>query len=461
MTAVMRAMPAASGPRVLRIGLIQAGKVVEDRIIKQRSTVTAGPSEKSAFVIPDPGLAAFGPSFPLFELVGQDYHLTLCDGMTGRVAMLGESRDLGALRGQARRSPSGAHQIKLSEDARGKVVVGETTFLFQFVAPLPVQPRPQLPASATSSVADSIDWTMTLVAAISFLFHFGAIGSLYSDWADKILPDEANVQGLVASIRLPPPPAAEAPKDDPVEQPVDKPQDPKPTQSPRPTDGGRVAQNRQPPGHVSESDAASISRRLAEMDVAVIGVTSVGPSTRSVIDSGDIPTGPMDVFARSNAGATQRGPGELKLNGGDPMARGNKPTLADGVNTNAVKEAAANVATDRAPPKATVSGSAVPSGSRINGADRVISLARAKARACYQAGLATNPDMEGSVSFSLSVSSSGSVSSASASPSGTLSSSVASCVKGALTSLSFDAPEGGGSSTISGSFKFLNANKGK
>src|SRR5262249_33977903 len=65
MTAVMRAMPQVTGPKVLRIGLVQGGKVIEERVIKQRTSVTIGPSEKSMFVIPS---RAIPPSFKLFEL---------------------------------------------------------------------------------------------------------------------------------------------------------------------------------------------------------------------------------------------------------------------------------------------------------------------------------------------------------------------------------------------------------
>jgi hypothetical protein len=58
MTAVMRAMPQATGPKVLRIGLVQGGKVIEERVIKQRTHVTIGPSEKSMFVIPSKNFPA-------------------------------------------------------------------------------------------------------------------------------------------------------------------------------------------------------------------------------------------------------------------------------------------------------------------------------------------------------------------------------------------------------------------
>src|SRR3982751_3654050 len=83
MTAVMRAV-AATGPKVLRIGLVQSGRVIEERIIKQRTHVTVGPHEKNMFVVAAGNLPA---TFRLFELVGTDYCLNFLEGMTGRVAL--------------------------------------------------------------------------------------------------------------------------------------------------------------------------------------------------------------------------------------------------------------------------------------------------------------------------------------------------------------------------------------
>src|SRR2546423_15502492 len=84
MTAVMRAVAQAQGPKVLRIGIVQAGRVVEERIIKQRTTVTVGQSEKAMFVIPSQNLPS---PFKLFELIGADYYLNWVDGMQGRLAL--------------------------------------------------------------------------------------------------------------------------------------------------------------------------------------------------------------------------------------------------------------------------------------------------------------------------------------------------------------------------------------
>src|SRR5438132_1127425 len=116
MTAVMRAV-AATGPKVLRIGLVQSGRVIEERIIKQRTHVTVGPNEKNMFVVTAGNLPA---SFRLFELVGSDYTLNFLEGMTGRVALPTGISDLAVLKGQARKNQQGAYQIRLTDDSRGK-----------------------------------------------------------------------------------------------------------------------------------------------------------------------------------------------------------------------------------------------------------------------------------------------------------------------------------------------------
>ncbi|MFH1437710.1 MAG: energy transducer TonB, partial [Pseudomonadota bacterium] len=62
-------MPAsrAAAPRVLRIGVIQGGKIVEEQIARRRENVSIGQSEKNTFVIPHPKLPG---KFVLFEVKG-------------------------------------------------------------------------------------------------------------------------------------------------------------------------------------------------------------------------------------------------------------------------------------------------------------------------------------------------------------------------------------------------------
>ena len=146
MTMAMEAVQTRpSGPKVLRIGLIQGGKIVEERIIRKRETVTVGASEKNHFVIQAQGLSS---RFELFQLVGNDYILNFTDQMRGRVGLAAGVKELDELRKSGARKAQGYYQVKLTESSRGKVVIGDTTLLFQFVTPPPVQPRPQLPAAA-------------------------------------------------------------------------------------------------------------------------------------------------------------------------------------------------------------------------------------------------------------------------------------------------------------------------
>lgn len=466
MTAVMRAVSVQTGPKVLRIGLVQGGKVIEERVIKQRTHVTVGPSEKNTFVVLGPNLPA---TFRLFELVENGYSLNFLEGMTGRIALQTGPTDLQALKGSAKRGANGAYQVRLTEDARGKIVVGETTFLFQFVAPPPVQPRPQLPASVKSGLADRIDWSMTIIAAFSFLFHFGAIGTFYSDWADKVVDDEASVGGLVDRINhLPPPPPVEEPKTD--DKPDDNAKDQAKDQPKQASNAGKPSggpQNAPGKGQpMSDKQGAALLAKLEQMDAATIGALSNNSSaTAGVLKDGNVPTGQLDQFANSNAGVGSSGPGGLKLGGpgGGPVTPGQGGGgLASVGGGKAGDGTTGTSGTGQAvaPPKANVSGGGSVSVGKISGADRVLAGARGRVRACYQSGLGSNPDMEGRASFTLSVSGSGSVSSANVSPSGTLSGGVISCIKGVLSGLSFDPPEGG-AATVSGSFNFVNSSKGK
>src|SRR6188768_394475 len=123
----------------------------------EHTTIPLGVSEQNMFVISASHVPA---TFRLFELVGNEYHLNFLDGMSGRIALPTGIFELSALKRQARRAKQGTHQIRLSEDSRGKVVIGATTFLFQFVSCPPIQAKPQLPVAALRR-ASALDWNTT------------------------------------------------------------------------------------------------------------------------------------------------------------------------------------------------------------------------------------------------------------------------------------------------------------
>jgi len=439
MTAVMRAVAANAGPKVLRIGVVQAGRVAEERIIKQRTHVTVGASEKNMFVVSTQNLP---PTFRVFELVGNDYHLNFLDGMTGRIALPTGISDLNMLKGQAKRNAQGAYQVRLTEDSRGKVVIGDTTFLFQFVAPPPIQPKPQLPVAVLRG-ASSIDWNTTIIAALSFLCHFMALGAIYSDWLDPVIDDEVSVAGLIDSLKSlpPPPPVEEKPEEKPDE--TAKPEKAEPAKAAAATAAPAGAKG--PAAPMSAKETAALSNELDKIDMAVLAFAGTGPATAGVLKNGEVPTGSLDQAAASAAAVGAGGDLSLKGGGGSirPGATGGglagigstgRGTGTEGTGTGAKVEG----------PKgnASVGGAAV-SGGTVSNAARVVAGMRAGFRNCYQRGLAENPDAAGGIRLTIRVGAGGEVAGVTPSSSGNLPASVVSCVVARAQAAQFDPPEGG------------------
>jgi hypothetical protein len=137
---------AAQQSKVLRVGVIQGGKIVEERVIGARQAVTIGTSTKNAIIVPQSNLPA---SVTVFAWQGDRYLLCFEDGMDGRIQGPQGAADFGALvsQGMAKKEGRG-HAVQVGEDQRGKITLGEVTLLWQFVTPPPEPPRPALPPNA-------------------------------------------------------------------------------------------------------------------------------------------------------------------------------------------------------------------------------------------------------------------------------------------------------------------------
>src|SRR5262245_8876295 len=178
--------PALALPKILRIGIIQGGKIVEERLVRKRDNVTVGQSTRNTFVIPTDALPR---SFLLFEVSGHThgYSLNFTDGMDGRISLGDQVLSLADIKSQGRAQRRGpVWHLPLNDKARGKVVIGDATILFQFVAPPPPQPRPQLPPSVRGSIAQTLDWGLIALLGMSLLAHFGFVAYLRTvDWPRK------------------------------------------------------------------------------------------------------------------------------------------------------------------------------------------------------------------------------------------------------------------------------------
>lgn len=447
MTAAMRAVMTTAGPKVLRIGLVERGKVTEERVLEQRSHVTVGPSEKSMFVL---SAKAIPSNHKLFELVGGDYVLNLLEGMTGRIALDTGITDLATLRGRGKR-------VTLTDDARGKLVIGETTLLFQFVAPPPTQLRPQLPASVKSGV--HVDWTTTVIAAFSFLMHFGLVGTIWSDPYDRDLGARAlelsQLAEKVAALPAPPPETKEDPDaaDIAASTAIATAEAPKEAAKRTSTQGSAWIQpnGAGPKAQMSDMQASRLSSQLDTLNVSMQSVLNgAGESTNDVLDPNSaIPT--FDNVSKANVAA---GPGSLHM--GSPGYSGRPgdagaPSLAQVGDTGEKdKRADGGEAVRTRGPKTgntSVGGPAI-AGGTVPGAGAVVAGMAATFRACYNHELVTNPDMAGTVRITASIGPAGEVKSVSASGGGSLSGTLIGCVQGRVAGAQFSPPDSGGATLV-------------
>lgn len=135
--------PSKALPKVLRIGVVQDGKIVQERLIRAGDPVTVGQGARNTFVYPG---TVLGNGHTLFVPSGTSYTLAVPDSVEGKISWKDGIRDLSDLRAKGEMQKRGeVWHLPLNENVRGKVSVGAVTMLFQFV---PAPPEPVRAVSA-------------------------------------------------------------------------------------------------------------------------------------------------------------------------------------------------------------------------------------------------------------------------------------------------------------------------
>ncbi len=457
--AMTRAMAAVdykpAGGRVLRIGVIQNGKIVEERVMMKRETVSVGTSERATFVVFAQGLSS---KFEVFQLVGDDYILNFTPEMHGRVGMPEGVKELEELRstGAARQSGQ-VWQIKLNDNSRGKIVIGDTTLLFQFVAKPPVAPRPQLPSAAQSGVIKSIDWVFTAFLLLSFMSHFGFVVYLENaDWPlDKGMDFDPN--SLAARLIFEAPPEPETKES--TEEATDKGKEAAEEAKPQP----KQSKKEDSPGPAKdrgESSAETQARIVEEASQAaeqlLLGALSSGELGGAFADvlRGGVPVGNAeDVLAQAQgvgvANGASGGVLRTRSGGGQGSGVGGLGGLARAGGDGATAQQGEGGAVVE---RRVTGMTSVGSGGDIGGSGdfdsqlvaREIRKRLGQIKSCYERELRRNPTLSGKVSVEFTIQESGSVSGAKAVENSTGDAAVASCVVGVISRFRFNpGPEGG------------------
>lgn len=437
--------PAVAKTRILRIGIVQAGRIVEERLIRKRDNISVGWSPRATFAVPSETLPK---QWLLFEANPRGYIAHFADTMDARIAVGNEVVSLAQLKqaGRLRRQGASSRYL-LDERSRGKVTLGDLSILFQFVTPPPPQPRPQLPASVRGSLFTGMDWVYTAIASASFLAHLIFVIYLRSvDWPRK--PDIEEIPDRFVQMVVkakPPEPPKEITNND--EKKDDELKVEKKTAS--------TSANKAPKKEISAEEKARLDAerraRLAEQVrntgiLKLLGAKADGSgSIADVLGKGDVDRDQEKAF---------QGVGGLTVATGDAALRGVKSgTGGSGkvANISGLRGAGsiAGGDTGAGSTEKRITGIVKSEAPAVDGAldpslvSKEVRTRIGAIKACYERALKRNPNLSGKVKVRWTITAAGTVSAVEIEEDSMGDSEVASCIKGLVSRWRFPAPSGG------------------
>ena len=435
----------AAKVRVLRIGIVQGGRIIEERLIRRRENISIGWSSKATFAVPSEALPK---QWLLFEITPKGYVVRFADAMDARIAVGNEVISLAQLKQAGRiRQQGTAWLLLLDERSRGKISVGDLTILFQFVTPPPQQPRPRLPASVRGSWTTGLDWVFTVIASVSFVTHLAFIMYLRNvDWPRK--PDIEEIPDrfvqMVVKAKPPEPPKTQTTKDEKSED-----------KTPDKTVASASSAKKAPKKEISSEEKARIDAerraRLAEQVrntgiLKLLGARADGSgSIADVLGKGDVDRDQEKAF---------QGVGGLTVATSDASLRGVKSgtggsgKVAD-IGSLRGSGTIAGGSTGAGATEKRVSGVVKSEAPAVDGElDPALVSKEVRARigavkACYERALKRNPNLSGKIKVRWTITAAGTVSGVDIADDSMGDSEVSSCIKQLVARWRFPAPAGG------------------
>lgn len=215
----------------LRLGVIERGKLVEERVFKKGEEITLGRSSQNTWVIED---EQFPAKHRLFQWKDGSYTLHLPNPSRAKISSSKGIQELGTPSSEISAETPESEAFVLCAEMRGKIQISKTTLLFQFVpapaeakeAPLPVQLRGWRLKS---------DWIYASAMLLSLVGHSGALAYIsYHGPTPAELSDSSRFQPKQTEtsplLVVPPPPTEPS-----LPSIVENKPTPSPTRRPRPT----------------------------------------------------------------------------------------------------------------------------------------------------------------------------------------------------------------------------------
>ena len=438
--------------KVLRIGVLESGRIIEERLVRQRRAVTVGRSARDTQMVPD-GEMTPARSLRVFDQRNGRWWLRCPDGTEVRLSGEGGVEDLESLRRTGIAVRRGAvWRVPLSERSRGRLQIGDLTLLFQFVTPPPRAAKVTLPAAVRGSWARRIDWPLVMILLLSTFLQGGAVGSLVvQDW-----PDTPTRRGTIPDqfVRLfpPPAPAVEKPKPPPeagpaaAAEPAKKPAERKPA-------------DKQAPATEAEAEASARDRaqRKARLAATVREKTLIKVLTAK----GGSGLGVFQDSLRLGAGRTNIDRAFAAAGGvthasalTERSHRGPRPGAGSAVGIGTLKGGVPAGPTPSGPkrktelraPKLKTGPIAASTGSGRLPKGAIAAVVRSRLRSvqsCYERALKQQPDLGGKLTVEFTVGTTGRVTSLATVHDGLGSGMVRRCVERRVGRWTFPKPDGG------------------
>ncbi|HEX4517213.1 MAG TPA: hypothetical protein VH054_26895, partial [Polyangiaceae bacterium] len=253
MTSAMRAAAVPNVAKALRVAIVVEGRIVEERMFRQRARVTGLVDDR----------------LTLFDVRDSAWFLCVPNGSLGHVVTEAGGEDVGPI----------ASRVRLDESSRGKIVIGKSTVLFQFVVPPPHPSPPQLPLATKGR---QIDWTLTVIVAFSFLVHFGVIGAMFSDWADPVVASEDNVVSVIDMTQKLPQTTV-----------VEDHETPTSTSTTSSTKSNTTATHEHTQATSSEAKAAALANEAEAMQMSLLAAFGGTSAVENALKRSDVPFGDL------------------------------------------------------------------------------------------------------------------------------------------------------------------------
>jgi outer membrane biosynthesis protein TonB len=415
--------------KVLRVGVIQGGKILEERVLPARQAVTIGSAPNNTIAVPGTNLPA---SLQIFTWQGDRYALCFDKRMEGRIQGPQGQADFGALVSQGLARQQGqSYAVPINEDQHGKIVVGEITLLWQFVTPPPEAPKAVLPREATGNHFRSMDRLFVTVLVVSLLLHTGT----YIALANAEVPAEVTLEEIpdrYAKVLIPekiPQPVEvkkeEARKQEAVAEKAPEEKKPEATE--------KKAENAEQAASRKAAHQAAIAKAVQSKGILkVLGALGPGTGQGAVADVFGAGGGAGDVAsALAGAGgvavATDPGAGGGRKGGGQGSAAS--------IGTLATSGGGGSKVAYGAKTDVRVSGSVATEEAEIDSSDidqsKLAAFIRARMgllKACYENALKRNPTLKGKISIRFTILETGGLADITAAVNSLGSSEVASCI---------------------------------